>query len=413
MKTIVKLLIPIAFLLVGIFCAVVLMAKAPKPATQPKEAAPQLVETLELAPVRKQVVVEAYGTVIPATKISLRAQVSGQVVDQNLRLIPGGLLQKGEFIVQIQSEDYLLAIKQQEEAVATARQALAVEEGQGIIAKEEWSLLETSIETSETGKNLALRIPQLERAKAALVAAESRLDKAKLDLERTRVTAPFNAVVQAENVDVGQVLNASSEIATLVGTDSFWVQASIAYDKLSWVQLPDANGQNGSPAEVTLGDSTYPGRMIQLLSDLDPVGRMARLLIEIKDPLSLDESNHSIPLLLGSYVNIKLFGSSLGSVFEVPYQAVHIQGDVDPQKATVWVVDEESRLVQREVDVIWQDNQGVYLSRGVQAGDKIVTSNIQNPLSGMKVRDTQQNKQQSATSELQPEPANPPKGDRS
>jgi multidrug resistance efflux pump len=67
----------------------------------------------------------------------------------------------------------------------------------------------------------------LRSAKVGVVAAESALAAAQLNVRRAGLKAPFNAFVQRAMADPGQLVNAQSQIATLVGTDSFWVQVSV------------------------------------------------------------------------------------------------------------------------------------------------------------------------------------------
>ena len=63
------------------------------------------------------------------------------------------------------------------------------------------------VQTSEIGRELALRIPHRQKMEAALEAARSRLKEAELSLERTTIRAPFNALVQNESVDLGQLVS--------------------------------------------------------------------------------------------------------------------------------------------------------------------------------------------------------------
>ena len=80
-----------------------------------------------------------------------------------------------------------------------------------------------------------------------------------------------------------------------MGTDEFWVQVAIHVSELKWVQFPE-EGQSGAETRVILdmGDgesAAWKGRVIRLLSDLDPLGRMARLLVSVTDPLQLRRSS--------------------------------------------------------------------------------------------------------------------------
>ena len=401
MKNVLKIGMPIIVLALGLFGAYLIVANAPRVSRANPEIPVTAVETKLLAPTDHQMIVEANGVVIAAKEVDLRAQVSGKIVELNSKLIPGGLLGANEEIAHIESTDYELAVVQQKEAVATALYQLKEEKSQQEIAKEEWALLEDSIPTTEAGKELALRKPQIEKAEAALEAARSKLAQAELDLARTVIKAPFNAAVQTENIDIGQIVNANSDLASLVCTDYFWVQVSIPYDDLQRIKLPFGKA-DGSKARITLPNSSasagYEGTVVQLRSDLEEVGRMARLLIRVDDPLGLkskSSSERKLPLLLGSYVNVEIFSDNLENVYAIPLKAVR-DGDEAAagslsDRARIWILSGESTLEERDVEIVWQTRDYAYIASGIEAGERLITSQILSPLKGMKLRDIADN----------------------
>jgi len=175
---------------------------------------------------------------------------------------------------------------------------------------------------------LLLRRPQLEMAKAAVSAAEAALEKAQLDLERTVVLSPFNAMVQSKNVDLGSQVSTGTMLASLVGTDEYWVEVSVPVDELKWIDIPGYNAKSGSPVRVYYEsawgkDMFRTGTVERLMTDLEPQGRMARLLITVKDPLQLQsnpEKRH--PLILGSYVRVEINGVEVPGIAKIPRAAI-------------------------------------------------------------------------------------------
>jgi RND family efflux transporter MFP subunit len=326
------------------------------------------------------------GTVVPAKRVALQPEVSGRIVAQSPQLMPGGLFRKGDVILRIDPRDYETAVKQQEAAVEQARLEVQLEKGRQVIAKREWKLLEEDIALDQSSQDLALRRPQLKNANVALEAAESTLEQARLQLERTTVYAPFNAVVQEEFVDEGQFVNPQTQLATLIGTDRFWVQVSIPVDRLRWLTFSgtEASGKSNVrivqevTGEVSIGRS---GRLARLVGDLDPVGRMARVLVEIDDPLGLNEKKNpaGIPLMLGAYVRVEIEAENAQEVFLLPRMAIR-EGN------QVWIVDEEDRLTVRPVEVFWRSKDTVLIRNGLQEGDRVVTNSIPLPIPNMKLR---------------------------
>ena len=392
MKKLLTALISCLFLAVGVVAVAAMMRSAPPPARAERTVPLQRVETETLVPEDYRIQIAAHGVVQPALQISLRPRVTGEIIDQNEKLVPGGLLNRGEELVRIDPTDYALAVVSQQEALTTARYQLSVEQGRQAVAAEEWALLGDSIPTTEEGRDLALRKPHLDNARAAVKGAESRLERAEIDLGRTRITAPFNAVVLKENADIGQVVSSNSELATLVATDYFWVQVSIPYRDLKSLGFPDAEGRGGSPAQVTLPGTgqVWQGRLVQLLTDLEEGGRMARVLVRVDDPLGLSRPETSLPLLLDAFVEVVFEGDTLEQVYAVPYTALREQGKADDETSTfraeLWLLAEDDTLVRREVDVAWKSEENLYISNGLKRGERLITSHVATPVTGMKLQ---------------------------
>ena len=194
---------------------------------------------------------------VPARQITLRARVSGHIAALAANFTPGGLLKKGQDALDLDPEDYRLAVRQAESTLAEAQAALDLEMGQQRVAKAQLDMLAEASEALEGDTSLALREPQLAQARAAVANAAAALDQARLNLERTRVRAPFNALVTARSVDVGSEIGTSDTLATLVGTDEYWVQAAVPLDKLRWLEFAHGGGQ-GSPVAVIARSQSKP-----------------------------------------------------------------------------------------------------------------------------------------------------------
>jgi multidrug efflux pump subunit AcrA (membrane-fusion protein) len=124
-----------------------------------------------------------------------------------------------------------------------------------------------------------------------------------------------------------------------------------------------------------------PGRLVRLLGDLDPVGRMARVLVEIEDPLGLKDKKKPdrLPLMLGAYVRVEIEGRRAEEVFRVPRTAIR-EGD------QVWIANEEDRLEARPVEVFWRSKDTVLIRNGLREGDRVIANSIPLPIPNMKLR---------------------------
>jgi len=365
------LFICIALPALAIIIASVLVATAPKAEKKrpPKSAA--LVEVKTLEPTDETVVLELAGTVTPAEEVLLRARVSGEVVSISPHFIEGGLLDKGEEAVLIDPVDYELALTAANSALETARFNYKLELGRQDVAQREWDMLKTD-DATEQEKELALRIPHLAASKAALEAAEATLANAALDLGRTTIRAPFNAIVISRNVNTGSQASLQDVLASLAGTDAYWVLVSIPVDRLEWVEIPGSTARITSPS-----GAVREGHVIKLLADLEEKGRMARLLIEVSDPLCLRPENaERKPLLIGEYVRADVSGRELQQVYSIPRKALHNNGDI-------WIATQDNTLDIRPVDVLWRDGQRILVRDGIREGERLIVSDLTAPVQGM------------------------------
>ncbi len=397
-----KALLPLLILGAAVAGAAFMMAKpiTPDRLEVGEEVVP--VEITEIAHTTEQVVVRAQGTVTAARQIQVRPEVAGRIVRLSPSLVPGGRFAAGETLANIDRRDYEVQLAARREAVARAKLALRQEQALRALAEEEWELLEGALPADPPNRDLALRIPQIEQAEAALAAAEGALAKAELDLERCTLSAPMNAVVLREHVDVGQLVNPQAEVATLVGTDAYRVQVSLPVEHLAWIEVP---GSGGRGSEVTVVhragavEIRRQGRLDRLLGDVDPAGRMARLLIVIDDPLNLrggSPAESDLPLLIGSYVTAEIHGRTIDGAVVIPRRALR---ELAPEAAEatregLWIMDGDDRLATREAEVVWRTEDTVIVrgrpggaptQQGLADGERLITSPIATPIEGMKL----------------------------
>jgi RND family efflux transporter MFP subunit len=373
----------VALVAAGIGVRMYLVATKPEPDRVEPPDPRTLVEVVVAQKGDHDVVLTARGTVVPAQQVTLLPQVGGRVVWMADELVPGGRFARGETVVRIDPSDYEAIVEQRAADLNRAELEQRVEAGRGRIAEREWQLFDDDARENEEGRALALRQPHLETAQVSVRAAESAVRRARLDLSRTRIVAPFNAMVQRESADLGQVVGPTSQVATLVGTDAFWVQVSVPVESLSHVRVPGYNATEGSAVVIVhdLGAERIEreGRVLRLFGDLDPAGQMARLLVEIRDPFDLEHEQRGLPLLLGSYVRVDLDATTIENAVEVPRFAIR-DGNY------VWIMDRDDRLAIREVGVAWRLEETVLVTRGVETGERVVTSRIPSSVEGMRLR---------------------------
>lgn len=377
----VKAIVVVIILLCGYAISAWIKSNAPQADLRPPEVSAPYVETAVLKITTRPVKMELFGTVIPKTQVDLKARVAGEIVAVNAEFIEGGIILQNTEIARIDPKDYQLAVQAQKAQVATASYNLKLEEGQQIVAQNEWELLKDS-EAFQKVQNtdLALRKPHLEKAKADLAAAQAALTQAELNLNRTKLTLPFNALVLSKNANLGSYVNAQDNVAVLTDVSAYHVQASLAANHLQWLRLPANGHESGSNVTIYYnGGRAINGNLIKIMGDLEQSGRMARVLIEVKDPLNLTQpGNANVPLLLGEYVRIELEGAEAENIIVIDRHQLH---DND----TVWLVN-NGRLEIAPVNVLWRGRNEIYITNTELNGREIITTNLPAPIHNMQIR---------------------------
>jgi RND family efflux transporter MFP subunit len=377
-----RVLLPGLITAASVAGAVVMVRSAESAEREPPELPPPLVEHVEVAADAARPRLWGNGVVEPAREATLSPELSGRITYLSPSLVVGGRVKAGEVLLRIDRRNYEIAVKQQRAQVHQRQAELELEQAYGKVAKSEWESMKGA---DSAGGRLASRVPQREVAEVLVEAANSALERARLDLDRTAIRAPFNATVRSETVEEGEIATPGQVVATLVGTDALWVRVSIPVEHLGLIGVPGQGAGEGARARVVQhlggrGTVERPGRVIRLVNELDPESRTAQVLVEVERPF--DPPPGELPLLPGAFVEVELEGQEAQRVIAVPRLAV-IEGH------HAWVVDDAQRLRKRPLRIGWGDQEQVYVTAGLSAGDRVVVTPPPAALEGMQVRSEQ------------------------
>jgi RND family efflux transporter MFP subunit len=379
---IIRFLKPFAVVLIGIVIMAALAANRKAPPKIEKEFAGALVEVFETKIESRVVVIEATGTVKPRYEVNLIPQVAGKVEQIHPKFLAGGTFKKGETLLVIEQNDYQLAVRQREAGLAQAEYQLDVARANADIALREWELMNQAKKRSGNEENmskpspLVLHEPQLKQAQANYASAEAALEMSQLSLDRTVIKAPFNCRVRRMSVAPGQLVGQGTVIGSLYATDLVEIEVGLPLADLEWLQIP------GSEAEVELnsGNKTYTwqGTIDRSIGVLDEIGRMARVVVMVKNPFN-SNGNGQPDLNIGSFVNVSLLGREIGETIAIPRSAFR-------QNSTVWVADKDDKLQIRDVKYLRITPTEVLLETGVYDGEKVILTTLSGASEGMKLR---------------------------
>lgn len=326
-----------------------------------------------------QALVTGLGTATPVQTLSLASEVSGKVVKLSPALKSGQRVRQGDLLLTLDDTQYQEAVASAQSALATAEVTLLQQQLNQTQAKAEW---QRSGLNGKPDSALALYEPQVKAAKAAVEYARRTLEKARADLRKTRITAPFNALIISRSVEAGSYVQASSAVAELYGTDQ--VEIAIPLSSQDWSHLPQMPVNTGWL--VTLSDiesqSQWQGYVDRVEQNIDSNTRQRSIILRVDQPLE-----QTPPLYPGTFTQARIPGKALTSVWQVPASAITRNNEI-------WLVDASGMLAKTPANVRLRMTDKVYLEPSqAQQVPRIVTRPLASYLPGMKVEAISNNQQ--------------------
>jgi len=379
MKLLLKVLIPVLVLVGSVFAAKTILENRPEARKRPQFAKVPAVEATTLSPSNYPVVIRSQGTVRPTQSSTLVAEVTGTINELSDTFVVGGRFAKGDILVQIDERDYSIALTQAQANLAQSKAVLQEETARGQLAKSEWESLRRGQEASA----FTLRLPQLAAARANRDAAQAQVDRAELDLERTRFVAPFDGHVLDSAVDQGQFVSRGARLGQIYATQSVDVRLPLSNRQMTFLSIPNSADiptsqlPNIELSAVVGGvNQNWTGKVVRA-EGVDAATQQLNIIARIEQPFAAGKS----PLRIGQYVEARIAGTVLEDVFVVPRASVR-------EDREVLIVNEDSQLERRDVVVAWTDELTAAISDGLVAGDVLVTTPLSTVTNGTPVRAT-------------------------
>lgn len=327
--------------------------------------------SIELTPVTLSA--EASGTVGPADQATVAAEIAGRIAAIADGLEIGARVERDDILFELDRRDLEIARTAAAASLAQARASLDRELAEVDIARRDLEMAGIEDPTP-----LARREPQLAMAEAAFESAEAALAKAELDLERTVLRAPFDGLVWARPVEVGQVVAPGTPLAQLAATAAYEVVLPLSAAEVGRL-VPLGVGRTDGPAvalEATVDgrEARFEGRVVRTLAELDPRTRTLGVVVRIDAPLA----DSRTPLRMGTFVHGTIEGRVLDAAAVIPPEALRGADEL-------WIVDGDSRLVRRRVSVAQRLGSSVVIDGGLAAGEQVVVSELDVAIEGMAV----------------------------
>jgi RND family efflux transporter MFP subunit len=379
-----RTLAPVAVVVIALIGAVVIVTSAERlqPA-QPEPVAP-VVRVIEVDPQSVRMVVHAQGTVAPRTETALVPEVSGNVVWISPSLVAGGYFEIRQPLLRIDNRDYLAAVAR---AAATINRTEAEQEFTEF-ELQRLEELETSELISRSEVEAGMRAARV--AEANLQDARVALEQAQRDLARTEILAPFKGFVRNEQTDVGQFVSRGTAIANIYAVDYVEVRLPIADQQLEYLDLPLS--QRGELDEarapsVTLSadfagqNYEWIGTIVRTEAEIDARSRMIQAVARISAEDSTADGDEMLTPPVGLFVQAEIAGRPANDIVVVPRATIRNGSDV-------LVVDNDNRLRFRPVELLRVYGDDAFISSGLAKGERLVVSQLQVAVDGMRVEPT-------------------------
>ena len=316
-----RIVLPFVLLVMGVIGYNKLSVEIPEEAQPRRERKPVETRVLELKREDYQVEIPSQGNIRAHGLVNLTAEVAGKVQAIHPPFEEGAFFSKGDILLEINPIDLQVALISAQAQVASAQLNLEKEEALAEQARLDWKDLGYEDEPSA----LVRREPQLKAARQGLLLAEAQEESALRNLERTKVTAPFDGRVLRRTVGVGQSIGPSTALAEIFATDYSEVRLPLSTLNLRDITLPE--DASDPPLPVTLRDglddqssTEWSARILRTEGALDANTLELFAIARIEDPFGL-RSEHP-PLRVGQPVIAAIPGKTLEDVFVIPREAV-------------------------------------------------------------------------------------------
>ncbi|WP_394172611.1 efflux RND transporter periplasmic adaptor subunit [Thalassotalea litorea] len=375
-------LAPVIIVVFGFVGCVGLTTLAKKPEKKTSLAQFPVVDVAEINKQDVTFTVHSQGTVMPRTETALISEVSGQITYVADKMKVGGFFKKGEVLMEIDPITYQVGVLEAQSRLDAAKASLVEEKARADQAEDEWQLTGKPLSEAPV---LALRLPQLQRAMADVEAATADMQGAQLKLKRTKIIAPYDALIKVKYVDIGQYVGTGTQLVDTFAVDYAEVRLPVKQQDIGFIKLPKVNQQGDASNTVvvstqqglrTLTWDSYISRYEGVVNDRS---RVHYLVAHIDDPYNLLTEERDVELRMGMFVKAEIEGKTYPNITAIPRGAIRGAGQL-------YLIDENNKLNIITVDVLRSDKDYAYIQGDIAGGSRVVTTRLETPVQGMQLQ---------------------------
>ena len=380
-----RVLLPVAILVGCFLVAALLIRNPPQLEESSPEIIPVAVRVIEVQQESVQLTVESQGKVQAAQTANVSAAVAGPVAWISPAMEAGGHVMEGEVLLRLEASDFETALFRSEAALQQA-------EAEASHSLNELSRLRELAEqrlASDSQLQDSIRTAAVNEAR--LADAQASFGQAELDLARTEIKAPFNAIIESRDVELGQYVNRAQSVGVLFGADVVEVRLPLALRQVGFLDIPlggrgELLGDLAPEVKITgfFGgeEHIWQGKLVRTEATIDANSNTVQTIIRVEQPdgsTTIRDGYETIPLPVGLYVKAEIIGREVDGLISLPRYVIRNNNQV-------LVVDAENKMYYREIEIFRLEEQQVLISGGILPGERICTSPIQAVVDGMSVQ---------------------------
>jgi len=351
---------------------------------------PTVVKTMPIVFEAHRFELPSQGLVEAKRRATLAAEVPGRVVEVSPAFETGTEVAEGQWLLRLDPVDYEAALAEAESRLAEAEAAFAAEQARADQALRDWSRLGREGEPPE----LVARRPQLESARARAAAASAAVAKAEVDLRRTELRAPFDAVVASKGTELGDYLQPGRAVAEVFATQPYEIRLPLSVDDSAFLET-DATGRFTGEVELRSSASgeirRWPARIVRDTGEVDRATRSVHLVAEIEAVDAKDakdkrggnsgKSGNALTARPGLFVEASIVSRPVEGLAKLPFRAFRSIGS----ETRLVVVDGSGRIRFRPVEVVRREGGHLFVRGDLNPADRACLTELPDLIDGAEV----------------------------
>jgi multidrug efflux system membrane fusion protein len=311
---------------------------------------------------------EYVGTTEAIRQVTLQAKVGGYLHETGIA--DGADVKEGQLLYKIDPDDFKAALDQAQARLQSDQAALEYATSS---QKRNAALTATGAVAKDTNEE---KTSLMHQAQAEIMADRAAVRTAQLNLGYTQISAPFDGRIGKSLVHEGALVTAqTTQINTLVQMSPIYATFNPSETDLALIQKYRAEGD--LTVDIMLAGEDTP-RVSGKLTFLD--NTVDRSTGTITARATVENTNRT--LLPGQYIKVRLHLTTRPDALLVPQIAL----GSSQMGRFVYVIGEKGTVEQRFIETGALMGDKVVINKGLQAGDKVITGNLQKIGPGMPVQ---------------------------